>query len=341
MKGKNSNQKAVKKTITKTTDSKYDITKIAKEINMRQNRQKQSSIETSNVVLEDSITNSENEMNFRKTRKKQNTFENSKAIKISEPDIIKQDTNKNSSIKNSKATVNIKQEISAIKESKFTGSDDPNSNKENTITQEKSAVIKSKNLKNSQRDFDDSTKENNLIKKTGGGGRLKQVHSIEKTSVKVDVLQKKANFNILSMQEGISVSGVDAENTVKDNQIHEKNAQTNKTQCYICGKLTSNSNIKGHMKGFHGEYSVKMHGPTKGPCPFKCGYKSSNTDNDFLKEHIEKNHKKVDSVKKTDDIVNVAAKHACNVCNQTFENQKIMKRHFRQKHLSVKCFTKS
>ena len=83
MKGKNSNQKAVKKTITKTTDSKYDITKIAKEINMRQNRQKQSSIETSNVVLEDSITNSENEMNFRKTRKKQNTFENSKAIKIS------------------------------------------------------------------------------------------------------------------------------------------------------------------------------------------------------------------------------------------------------------------
>lgn len=48
-------------------------------------------------------------------------------------------------------------------------------------------------------------------------------------------------------------------------------------------------------------------------------------------------------VKKTDDVVNVAAKNEwkCHECNQTFENREICRQHFHQKHLSVKCSTKS
>ena len=376
-----SNQKNVEKTKT-NADSKYDISKIAKEINLRQTRQKQSSIENSEVIkkfnvdnikkempsaFEDSKTNSANEINFQKTRQNKNTVEKSKAIKKSKQDIIKQDINKKSSVENSKADVkksnigNIKQEISSVEESKTSGSNTSANvinvrktrptksaventksvKKSNTIKKEISAVEESKNA-DSKGNFNNSTKDINFTKKTGSGARQKKI-PIENFSSKADVQIAKANPDIVIKQEIISASvSVDAENSVKlENQVG-KTAKTNKTQCYICGQLTSNSNIKGHMKGFHGEYSVKMHGPTKGSCPFKCGYETSNTDDDNLKEHIEQNHKKVDGVKKDNNIVSAAAaKHACNVCNETFADQKIMKRHFRQKHLSVKSFSKS
>ena len=37
----------------------------------------------------------------------------------------------------------------------------------------------------------------------------------------------------------------------------------------------------------------------------------------------------------------MTANHSCNVCHETFANQKDMKRHFRKNHLSVKCFGES
>jgi len=93
-----SKQKAVVE--TKTADSKYDIAKIAKEINSRQTRQKQSSVENSEIVkksnvgnninnikqeempdFEDSKTNSGKEINFRKTKQNKTTVEISKTVK--------------------------------------------------------------------------------------------------------------------------------------------------------------------------------------------------------------------------------------------------------------------
>ena len=84
---------------TKTADSKYDISKIAKEINSRQTRQKQSSVENSEVVkksnvgnnikqeempaFEDSKTNSAKEINFRKTRQNKTTVEQLKKMQSS------------------------------------------------------------------------------------------------------------------------------------------------------------------------------------------------------------------------------------------------------------------
>lgn len=60
--------------------------------------------------------------------------------------------------------------------------------------------------------------------------------------------------------------------------------------------------------------------------------KSANVDDNSVKESQDPKTKK-------DDIV--IAMNACNVCHETFSDQKTMKRHFRQKHLSVKCFGKS